>query len=123
MNILIHDVKAYSFGVNNYSNGMNPVTFNPKDISWEKVAQMDGVFLNPFAQPNTLEIFALVGTQEQFDGWFEQALSSYGYKRAIANLGMPSNFRDEEAFEKIGNLAKQYSEEFTAWYDNDPICL
>ena len=76
-NITVAGIPAQNYGSNNYSQGMEVIIFNPKDISVEKVKELPNVFLHPACEPNELEIFALLGTVEQFERFYEDTISSF----------------------------------------------
>lgn len=118
--ITIQGVPAYAFGANNYSNGLNPVTFHPKDVSVQEIKEMKGVFLNPFSSPNSLEIFALVGTDEQYHSWYKMGLASWASKKAINQVGkgIPA-FDDRESWELIHAYELVYKHEFKPWWEKD----
>lgn len=62
----INGIEYTNFGSNNYSRGMEAVVFNPKDITPEDVHNLEGFYLHPTCEPNSLEIFALKGTLQNY---------------------------------------------------------
>lgn len=114
--IIINGIEGYAFGENNYSGGMNPVTFDPRKYSLEQIRLLPGVFINPFAKMNGCEIFTLVGTLEQFSKWYLQGIKSYASKKAVAKYGIPP-FNDREAWDKIHAMEEEVQKNFIPWYD------
>ena len=111
----------YNFGSNNYSYGMLPITFNMSEISIGQVAALENIFLNPTAEPDSLNIFALYGTQEQFDNLLKRQHQTWASKKACAEVGgIPAN-EDRETWNKLHELEDKYYAEFTPWYAKDNL--
>lgn len=113
--IEIQGHKCTNFGSNNYSHGMEAVVFNPKDLTAKEVAALPGVFLHPTCKPNSLEIFALLGTQEQFKKFYKSAVEQYASNKAIKEFGMPEH-SDRDTWGKIHKLIEELEESFKPWY-------
>ena len=115
--VIIHGVEAYNFGSNNYSFGMEAVVFNPANVTVKQIKEMDGVFLHPTCKPNRLEIFALLGTQEQFDEFYPSCVSSEMTKLYYNSLNhVLPEYEDREAWTKINEDIDALIESFVPWY-------
>lgn len=114
--IEINGYKAQNFGNNNYSYGMEAIIFNPKDITWQQVAELPNVFLHPTVAPNELEIFALLGTNEQFKDFYKSAIDSHISKQAVSKFGIP-DYDDRDAWNKLHKYEGLLHSEFVTWYD------
>ena len=115
MNTIINGIKCYAFGVNNYSCGLNPVTVKPTDHSIEEILS-SGLFLNPFQEPNDLEVFCLSGTKEQFEEFVTDGKQTYATKKAVKEIGFP-DYSDEKASKEFSSLRKKFLTEFKPWYE------
>lgn len=104
-----------SFGRNNYSGGMDVITLNPSTVDVEELKKLRAVHLNPFIEPNELEIFALCGTKKQYDDWYKRNLTSFATNRATDVYGL--NFDDEDVNKQRSALIEQIKESFIPWYD------
>lgn len=99
--------RVLNMGVNNYSHGMELLVFNAKTITPQEVAVLaDNIWLNPTAKADSHDIFALRGTEEQFNSLFERQRESYAVQQAYRRLGH-INFKVEELPEFIN---------FKPWY-------
>ena len=114
--VIIHGVEAYNFGSNNYSFGMEAVVFNPANVTVKQIKEMDGVFLHPTCKPNRLEIFALLGTQEQFDKFYPSCVEAEMAKLAQSKLGVP-NYEDSAAWQSFVAFTDDLVASFIPWYD------
>jgi hypothetical protein len=115
MKTQLHGYNIHNFGKNNYSYNMEAIIFNPKDITPQEVSQLPNVFLHPEFEPNTLEIFALLGTKEQFTSFYEAVKRSCCTKAAISKFGMP-RYEDRDTWSKINDYAEELESSFKAWY-------
>ena len=111
--IEINGHKATDFGTNNYSCGMRAIIFNPNEVTIEEVKELPGVFLHPTVRPNSLEIFALLGTDEQFIEFYNSAVESHCSKQAFRELGNPT---DKEGWKKLSNHVDELKSSFIPWY-------
>ena len=114
--ILIAGKQAYSFGENNYSGGMTLVTFDPRKVSLDEVKKLPKVHLNPFCEPNELEIFALVGTTTQFLDWYKQGIDSFCTQAAVKKYGGMPHLQDVAAWEELDQMKNKLVEDFEPWY-------
>ena len=114
--IQIGGYTAQNFGSNNYSHEMEAIIFNPKDITPEQVKSLPNVFLHPTCEPNSMEIFALLGTKEQFDSFYKSEKSSYCSKKAVDKFGLPK-YDDRETWNKLHAYEKELESSFKAWYE------
>jgi len=108
---------ACNFGSNNYSHGMEAIVFNPSMTTIEQVKNLPNVFLHPTVEPNSLEIFALLGTQEQFDGFFKDAKETYCSQQAVKELGGIPSYNNEGAWKKIHEREDELWAEFKPWHE------
>lgn len=83
----INGIPCDSYGINNYSYGMELIVFNPKDISIEDVLKLDNVWLNPTAKANDLEIFAVKGTVQQYHSMLIGQRKSQAVQKAYDRIG------------------------------------
>ncbi len=103
---------ATVFGVNNYSNGMNPVVFSsPYDLESIKQLKSCGYFLNPFAAPDSEGIYALRGTEEQFNTFLEEGKEAWAAKEAQKKFSL----MDE--WEQFSKLQEELLKSFVPWYE------
>ena len=96
------DVEATSFGVNNYSNGMELVTVSI-DVLTTNVLETEGIFLNPTTKPSRTEIFCVLGTKAQYKGFRSQQLTAHYTREAIHMFSMDDSTR-----------VNQYAEDMSA---------
>lgn len=80
MNKEINGQIVYSLGVNNYSYGMELLVFNAKTITPLEIVKMSEMWLNPTAEPNSLEIFAIRGSFEQFIKLYTSQAETWEYR-------------------------------------------
>lgn len=113
--IIISGHTANNFGSNNYSYDMEAIVFNHKDITVREVEKLPNVFLHPTVEPNSLEIFALLGTKEQFDKFYASAVATHCSKKAIDKFGMP-DYSDRDAWNELNSYRKDLESEFVPWY-------
>lgn len=109
--ILIAGIPANDFGVNNYSYGMSPITFSPKDIKVEDVHKLEGCFLHPTERPNSEEIFALLGTEEQYINFCAETKENYCVGKAALQYSIMGQY------EEFCKLRDQYLKEYKRWFD------
>ena len=103
-----------SFGTNNYSGKMELVTIPPGKTSIEELLRLRGFYLNPFVEPNSLEIFGLFGTTERFLDWYKSGLESYATKKAVKVYGL--NFDDKKVNQRRRDMIELEKAKFTPWY-------
>ncbi len=65
--IIINGMLGKNYGVTDYSNGMEAITFNIMMNSVDRVMSTEGLFPDPTKAPNVLEVYMLKGTQEQYN--------------------------------------------------------
>lgn len=111
----IQGITANNFGSNNYSCGMEAIIFNPQDTTVEQVRILPGVFLHPTCEPNSLGIFALLGTKEQFDEFYLRCVKSEITKRVIG--GNIPDMSDIEAWKLLNEKIDILVKEFVPWYN------
>lgn len=108
--IFIAGIPAMNFGSNNYSYGLEAITFNPKDITPEQIVELEGCYLHPTCAPNSEEIFALMGTQEQYDKFYEDAIENHCVMMASREYDIMSEY------EEFSKLKDKLLSEFTPWF-------
>ena len=114
--IKIGKYEVTSFGVNNYSCGMEAITIKTKDISINEVQELDGVYLHPTLEPDSIDIYCLLGTAEQFKEFYNSCVQSYSVKQAVKDLGMP-NKSDDDKWSLITDHSEEIRTKFVPWYD------
>jgi hypothetical protein len=113
----IQNVPVYNMGSNNYSNDMQLLVFNPKDITVEEVMKLENVFLSPLAKPNSLEIFAVYGTEAQYAQHKIAQFQAHVSREAVAMVGgIPAN-DDREKWDKLHELEEYLLAEIKCWYE------
>lgn len=109
-------VSAYFFGPNNYTD-LNPFTVNPSDVTVEELLTTKNIYLNPFAKPDSCQIFCLGGSQYEYNQWYEDALESYCVKEACKRCpDIWDNNTTREQWDKFDNMKQQIAMEFTPWW-------
>ena len=108
---------ADNLGSNNYSHGMEVIVFSPTTTTIEQVKELPNVFLHPRIKPDAEDIFALLGTQEQFDEFFRSAKQSYCSKEAIRRCGGIPEEDDDNTWDKIHQLEEKLWDSFKPWYE------
>lgn len=112
--IIIQGIPAYNFGKNNYSCNMEAIIFNPKDISVQDVTMLEDIYLHPTCEPNSLEIFAIKGSNEDYLKFYKGCIESEMTKQAVKELGYPKNSDEWVAISiRIDNLVLN----FKPWYN------
>lgn len=119
MKTIIEGYAVDNFGSNNYSYGMEAIVFNHKEVTVKEVEKLPNIFLHPICKPNSLEIFALLGTQEQFAKFYKSAVSSYAAKAAFDKYGMPEN-EDRGTWNLIHSYVEDVEADFVPWYTYYP---
>jgi hypothetical protein len=114
--IQIEDIEATDLGTNNYSSGMSAIVFDHKTTTVEQVTKLPNVFLHPLVKPDTLDIFAVYGTAEQFDVFYKHCVESYAAKEAFAKFGIPEN-EDAETWSKVHAFCEEIINNFVPWYE------
>ena len=112
--IEINGISADNYGSNNYSCGMEGIVFSTKDITVEQVKLLPNVFLHPTVEPNSYEIFALLGTKEQYEEFLKDAKESHCANKAFNELGHP---RNDNEWNKLKSRIKELEAEFKPWYE------
>ena len=115
--IIINGMLGMNFGENNYSNGMEAITFNTMMNSVDRIMNTEGLFPHPTQEPNALEVYMLKGTKEQYNELYPQLVESYCTSQVLSTNGIPS-MSDRDAW---SNLAEKIEEEvinFVPWYKN-----
>lgn len=105
-----------NYGINNYSNGMECIVFNHKNTTLQTIINLPNIFLNPILKPNSLEVFAFKGTQQQYNKLHGQLIESYCTKQAFDKIGRP-DFKDVEAWDKINEYKEDLIKNFVSWVD------
>ncbi len=114
--IIIEGLLGTNFGENNYSNGMEAITFNIMMNSIDKIMNTEGLFPHPTQEPNTLEVYMLRGTQEQYDELYPQLVESYCTSQVIDENGMPS-MSDADAWSDLTEKIEEEVINFVPWYN------
>lgn len=107
----INGIEYINFGSNNYSCGMEAVTFNPKDISPDEVAKLPGFFLHPGLEPNSHEIFALKGTLSQYLEFFKAVVDSKATKYAVGIFGL-----NPQSWDEFRETEQRFKDRFKPWF-------
>lgn len=107
----INGVEYTNFGSNNYSRGMEAVTFDPKDITPEEVAKLPGFFLHPSLEPNSCEIFALKGTTPQYLEFFKAVVDHEAAKYAISIFGL-----NPQSWDEFSETEQEFKDNFRPWF-------
>ena len=111
-------VSAYFFGPNNYTD-LNPFTVNPSDVTVEELLTTKDIYLNPFAKPDSCQIFCLGGSHYEYNKWYEEALESYCVKEACKRcpeINIWDNNTPREQWDKFDEMKQQIAMEFTPWW-------
>lgn len=114
--ISIQGIEATNFGSNNYSHGMEAIIFDARKTNVEEIKKLDNVFLHPTIKPNSMEIFAVLGTKEQFAKFYNSAKDSYCAKKAVDRFGLPKS-DDRETWNKLHQYEEELNSNFKAWYE------
>lgn len=111
-------ISAYFFGQNNYSGELNPFTVYPDDIKISDLLSEENVYLNPFAKPNSCEIFCLAGTQKEYDDWYRDAFESYCTQEAVRRHPEINiwNNPTKEQMDILHNEENVVASTFIPWY-------
>lgn len=113
--IQIEGIEAIDLGTNNFSDGMNALLFNSETTTVEQVVKLPNVFLHPLVKPDTVDIFAVSGTKEQFEIFYKHCVESYAAKEAFAKFGIPEN-EDTETWSKVHAFCEEIINNFVPWY-------
>lgn len=108
-------ISYYNFGSNNYSCGMEAVIFNPDDITPAQVHFLDGFYLHPTEEPNSLEIFALKGTESEYADFTDTCKRHVAYKAMLDSFGWPDTWT-EETSKAAHELKDKIIAEFKPWF-------
>lgn len=106
-----------NFGENHYSYGMQAVVFNTKEVDYKTVAELEGVFLHPTTSVNECDIFALLGTKEQFDKFYQQVKEGHCATIAFKEVGGHPADPNSPLWKTISDRVKELEKEFKPWYD------
>lgn len=111
-------IEYINFGIGAYTQGMEAITFNPKDITFKQVMEMEkeGIFLHPTLEPNSLEIFALKGTKEQYKDLYQMGKDLYVTIGVMSRFGFPTSWNDEEIV-AVQEYSDKLYEEYRPWYE------
>lgn len=112
------EVPAYFFGPNNYTD-LNPFTVHPSDVTVEELLTTKDVYLNPFAKPDSCQIFCLGGSHYEYNKWYEDALESYCVKEACKRcpkINIWDNNTTREQWDTFDKMKEQIAMEFTPWW-------
>lgn len=115
--ILINEIPTDNYGANNYSCGMEAIIFNPKDIKIEDVVKLPNVFLHPTHAANSLEIFAVMGTEEQYKKFYEYCKSCECTNIAVKERGGMPKIDDRDGWDELGKRIEELEAEFKPWYN------
>ena len=115
--IIIEGLLGDNYGTNNYSNGMEVIVFNTMINSVDKIMNTEGLFPHPTQEPNSLEIYMLKGTKEQYDELYPQLVESYCTSQVINANGMPS-MSDRDAWSDLAEKIEEEVINFVPWYKN-----
>jgi len=102
----IQGIKYKNFGTNTYSEGMEAIVFNAKDITHQEVAKLPNIYLHPTVEPDSMDIFAIKGSAENYEKFYEAAVTSHCTK-LVHNRLESYRFKLEDQPEY---------KEFTPWY-------
>ena len=116
--VTIHGVAADNYGSSPYSHGMDAIIFSTKNTSIEEVSEMDGVYLNPIKEADDLDIFALQGTQEQYEKLYFELVESHCASEAfrLVNGGKMPDKNDKETRDAIQVMKKELERMFVPWF-------
>jgi len=105
------------FEASEYTCGMVPVIFSPKNISVQGVADLapEGFYLNPNQSPDSLQIFAMRGTKEQFDQFYIICAEAEAVKKSCALYGL--DCQDEKKNKLRNDLMEYLFKSFKPWYE------
>lgn len=106
-----------NFGENHYSCGMQSVVFNSKEVDYKTVANLEGVFLHPTCSPNECDIFAYLGTEEQFKQLYQQCKESQCATIAFKGVGGHPADPNSPLWKTISDRVRELEKEFKPWYD------
>lgn len=107
--IIINGIKANLF--NKTYNGMDALTFHLNDIKPLDVLKLEGVFLHPTESPNSIEIFALKGTQEQYDEFCKT------HKQAYCSLIASAKYDILTEYEEFSKLQNELLSNYKFWFE------
>lgn len=104
-----------NFGSNNYSCGLEAVTFDPQEITWKEVLTLDGFFLHPNLKPNDCEIYALKGTAKQYKEFCIAVAEQEAMKFAEEETGLSvfGHLTDEE-WKTLEKAQRKFT--FVPWF-------
>jgi len=108
---------AVNFGSNNYSHGVKAVIFNPATISVEQVKALPSIYLHPTLKPNSLEIFALMGSDKQFEEFYKSAKETYCSQKAVEKFGGIPQYDDKATWKQIHDEEDRLWNDFQPWYE------
>ena len=111
-------VPAYFFGPNNYTD-LNPFTVNPSDVTVGELLTTKDIYLNPFAKPDSCQIFCLGGSHYEYNKWFKDALESYCVKEACKrcpDINIWDTNTPREQWDRFDEMKKQIAMEFVPWW-------
>lgn len=108
-------ITMWNFGEDNFSHGMEKVTFNPREITWQEVHELPGIFLHPAKKADSHEIFALKGTEDQFNKLYESCRVGSASLRVFNEIGFEGDTKED--IQKTRALLDRYEREFIAWYE------
>lgn len=107
----INGIEYTNFGSNNYSRGMEAVTFDPKDITPEEVAKLPGFFLHPGLKPNSHEIYALKGTLPQYLEFFKAVVDSEATRYAVCIHSL-----NPQSWDEFHETEQRFKDRFRPWF-------
>ena len=96
---------------------MEAIIFNPSDIKVEDVVKLPNVFLHPTHAANSLEIFAILGTEEQYRKFYADCKSCQCTKIAVKERGgmMNTNLIISIVFMTLSVLNMLVKNKFLIW--------
>ena len=115
--ITINRIPADNYGTNNYSCGMEAIIFDAKDIKIEDVVKLPNVYLHPTHAANSLEIFAIRGTEEQYKKFYKDCKSCECTNIAVKERGGMPKIDDRDGWDELGRRIEELEAEFKPWYD------
>lgn len=107
----INGIEYTNFGSNNYSCGLEAVTFDPKDISPEEVAKLPGFFLHPGLRSDDYQVFALKGTFPQYLKFLKAVVDNEAAKHAVSKFGL-----SPESWEEFHKAEQEFRDNFKPWF-------
>lgn len=107
----VNGIEYTNFGSNNYSRGLEAVSFDPKDITPEEVSKLPGFFLHPSLEPNSCEIFALKGTFPQYLEFLKVVVDVKATEYAVSIFGL-----NPQSWDEFRETEQRFKDRFRPWF-------